>query len=171
MFVGMAWMWFLTIPGYIAAAAIFAGFHALAALVAPTGRWRLLGRPAAHTLAEALRFAFPFGGVPLASLGISQAAGPLLPIVRIGGVILLTLVTFQLGFVLGAIVQRDAGRTALIGAVAALLALPLAWIAPDGTGGTNTALRVTIVQGGGPQGTHAVEEGDSAEVFARHVEA
>jgi apolipoprotein N-acyltransferase len=73
--------------------------------------------------------------------------------------------------VLGTVVQRDAGRTALLGAVAALLVLPLAWLAPHGTGGTNTALRVTIVQGGGPQGTHAVEAGDSALVFARHLEA
>ncbi len=32
--------------------------------------------PAALTLAEAIRFVFPFGGVPLASLGISQAASP-----------------------------------------------------------------------------------------------
>jgi apolipoprotein N-acyltransferase len=32
-------------------------------------------------------------------------------------------------------------------------------------------LRVTVVQGGGPQGTHAVEAGDAAEVFARHIQA
>ena len=37
--------------------------------------------------------------------------------------------------------------------------------------GRTPTLRVTIVQGGGPQGTHAVEAGDSAEVFARHLEA
>ena len=169
--VGMCWMWFLTVPGYLVAAAIFAGYHAVAALVAPTGRWRLLGRPAAHTVAEALRFVFPFGGVPLASLGISQSAGPLLPIARVGGVILITWVTFQLGFALGAALERDARRAALAGAVAALALLPLAWVAPTGTGGTNTDLRVTIVQGGGPQGTHAVEAGDSAEVFARHLTA
>ena len=36
-----------------------------------------LGLPGALTLAEALRFVFPFEGVPLASLGIGQAAGPL----------------------------------------------------------------------------------------------
>ena len=173
LFLGMAWMWFLTVPGYLAAASIFAGYHALAALLAPTGRWRVLGRPLAHTLAEALRFVFPFGGVPLASLGISQAAGPLLPIVRVGGVVLLTWVTFQLGFALGAVVERsrDDRRPALIGVAAALAVLPLAWVAPYGTGGTSTALRVTLVQGGGPQGTHAVEAGDAAEVFARHLQA
>src|SRR4051812_48066014 len=95
---GMVWMWFLTAPGYIAAAAIFAAFHGLAAMVAPTGVWRVIGRPAAHTLAEALRFCFPFGGVPLASLAISQSAGPIVGIVRVGGAVLLTWVTFQIGF-------------------------------------------------------------------------
>src|SRR4051794_28186239 len=72
MFPGMAWMWSLTAPGYIVAAAIFAGFHSVAALAAPSGPWRVIGRPAAHTLAEALRLAFPFGGVPLATLPIGQ---------------------------------------------------------------------------------------------------
>ena len=47
------------------------------------GAWRC---PAALTVAEAVRFAFPFGGVPLASLGISQAARPLSQTARLGGV-------------------------------------------------------------------------------------
>lgn len=171
LFVGMCWMWFLTVPGYLVAAAIFAGFHAVAAVVAPAGRWRVLGRPAAHTFAEAVRFVFPFGGVPLASLGISQSAGPLLPVARVGGVLLITWITFQIGFGIGAALQRDVRRPALIGIAAAVLFLPLAWVAPTGTGATVGPLRVTIVQGGGPQGTHAVTAGDAAEVFARHVAA
>src|SRR6478736_3835416 len=114
LFLGMCWMWFLSAPGYIVASSIFAGYHGVAALVAPTGRWRLLGRPAAHTLAEALRFSFPFGGVPLASLAISLSAGPLLPIVRVGGTLLLTWVVFQIGFALGALIERDAPRVAAI---------------------------------------------------------
>ncbi len=76
---------------------LFAGFHAAAAAVAPTGPWRTIGRPAAHTLVEAIRLGFPFGGVPLATLGISQAGGPLLGIARVGGVILITWVVFQVG--------------------------------------------------------------------------
>ena len=103
---GMGWMWQLTVPGYIAASLVFAAFHGLAALVAPTGRWRVIGRPAAHTLVEALRFSWPFGGVPLASMGIGQAGGPLIIVARVGGVILLTWVVFQLGFALGAVVDR-----------------------------------------------------------------
>jgi apolipoprotein N-acyltransferase len=168
--IGMCWMWFLSAPGYIAATVVYAGYHGVAALLAPGGRWRVLGRPAAHTLAEALRFSFPFGGVPLASLAISQAAGPLLPVVRVGGALLLTWVVFQIGFGLGAVARRDAVMPAVAGALAALLLLPLAWLAPSGTN-PGSALRVTVVQGGGPQGTHAVEAGDSAEVFARHLAA
>src|SRR5829696_4350958 len=84
LFVGMIWMWFLSAPGYIVASAFFAALHGLAAMVSPVGPWRVIGRPAAHTLVEALRFSFPFGGVPLASLAISQSAGPLVGVVRVG---------------------------------------------------------------------------------------
>ena len=61
------------------------------------GPWRTVGRPAAHTLVEAIRLGFPFGGVPLATLGISQAGGPLLGVARVGGVMLLTWIVFQVG--------------------------------------------------------------------------
>ena len=69
MYLGMGWMIQLTLPGYIVAGSVYALYHAVAALIAPNGPWRVIGRPAAHTLAEALRFSFPFGGVPLASIG------------------------------------------------------------------------------------------------------
>ena len=70
MYLGMAWMVQLTMPGYVVAGSVFAGFHLVAELVAPVGPWRVIGRPAAHALAEAVRFSFPFGGVPLATLGM-----------------------------------------------------------------------------------------------------
>ena len=52
-----------------------------------------------------MRFSFPFGGVPLASMGISQVGGPFAGIARVGGVILLTWVVMQVGFAIGAIVE------------------------------------------------------------------
>ncbi len=140
MAMGMAWMWQLTVPGYIVASLLFASWHGVAELVAPTGRWRIIGRPAAHTLVEALRFSFPFGGVPLASLGIAQAAGPLAGIARVGGVILITWVVFQVGFALGALISATArgerrGEPLAIGAlVAAAAVLMLAFVAPRGAG-------------------------------------
>jgi apolipoprotein N-acyltransferase len=173
----MAWMWFLSAPGYVAATLVFASLHGLAEVVAPaTGRWRVIGRPAAHTLVEALRFSFPFGGVPLASLAIAQAAGPLAPIVRVGGAILLTWVVFQVGFSLGTRVTaaRSLRRpaldlTPLWGLVGAAAVLVLAFVAPQGHG-TGQVLRIAAVQGGGPQGTHAIDT-DAREVVERHLAA
>lgn len=181
---GMAWMWSLTIPGYFAAVAVFAGYHALAATLAPQGTWRVIGRPAAHTLAEAVRLVFPFGGVPLATLPIGQADGPFAGVVRIGGVILLTWFVFQIGFALAGpspfVPQfvRRRGRAArgewhgVIGLAAAVTVLLVAvTIAADGVHVAKPAmLRVAAVQGGGPQGTHAIHT-DSRLVFERHLQA
>lgn len=174
---GMAWMWQLTVPGYIATGLIFAAWHGVAELVAPPGHWRVLGRPAAHSLVEALRFSFPFGGVPLASLGIAQAAGPFAGIARVGGVILITWVVFQVGFALGALFSAarqqaaDRGQRLAIGAIvaaAAVLGLA-ATVAPRGTG-TGEHLDVAAVQGGGEQGTRAIDV-PTRVVTDRHLEA
>jgi apolipoprotein N-acyltransferase len=184
MFPGMAWMWSLTIPGYFAAVSIFSGFHALAAFVAPQGPWRVIGRPAAHTLAEALRLVFPFGGVPLATLPIGQAGGPLAGVVRVGGVILLTWVVFQIGFALAGPspfvpqMARTRGRqtrgawqgvTGFLAAIAVVIIGATA--APSGTtAATPATLRVALVQGGGAQGTKAIDS-DPREVVERHLQA
>lgn len=170
MYLGMGWMVQLTLPGYLAAAAIFAALHGLAAWVAPTGRWASIGRPAAHTLVEALRFSFPFGGVPLASLGISQVSGPLATIARVGGVILLSWVTFQIGFAASRpdLLRRRAPQ-ALAGAVAAVCVLLVSLVAPTGSA-TGQTLRVAAVQGGGEQGTRALDV-PSIEVTQRHLDA
>jgi apolipoprotein N-acyltransferase len=184
---GMVWMWFLTAPGYIVATLLFALFHGVAALIAPRGPWRVVGRPAAHTLAEALRLCFPFGGVPLATLAIGQAGGPFAGTVRIGGVILLTWFTFQIGFALAGpspvvpALARKRGVTAKgewHGVIAFVAALAIWLISPvaDGTHAASASeggpqpVRVTVVQGGGPQGTHAAETSRD-NVFERHLQA
>lgn len=164
---GMAWMWFLTAPGYPLATALFGLFHAVAAIAAPTGRWRVLGRPAAHSLAEALRFCFPFGGVPLASLAISQASGPLVGVARIGGALLLTWITFQVGFALAHLHQPD---RVLVGALTAVgVVVMLSLVAPRGHA-SGKILRVAVVQGGGPQGTRATST-EPGIVLQRHLAA
>jgi apolipoprotein N-acyltransferase len=170
---GMGWMSQLSWPGYVAATLSFAAFHGVAALVSPSGRWRVLGRPAAHSLVEALRFSWPFGGVPLASMGISQAGGPLLVIVRVGGVILLTWVVFQLGFAIGAIIEtapRQRTNWPAFGGIAAVVVvLFLAVVAPRGHE-TGATLDVAAVQGGGRQGTSALDV-PSIEVTEAHLAA
>jgi len=196
LFPGLCWMWYLTAPGYLVAATMFAGFHAVAAWVAPRGSWRVIGRPAAHTLAEALRLSFPFGGVPLATLPIGQAAGPFVGVVRMGGVLLLTWFVFQVGFALAGpspvvpALARQRGITAkgewhgVIGFLAALtvwVASPLA-VGDTGPSAGAASIRVAVVQGGGRQGTQAIDDrateracraagGTVCTVFERHLEA
>ena len=170
---GMGWMWQLTVPGYIAATVSFAVYHGVAALVAPTGRWRVIGRPAAHTLIEALRFSWPFGGVPLASMGISQADGPLIVVARVGGVILVTWVVFQLGFALGALFDRVPEQRrdwpAFGAAAAVVVVIVLALVGPRGEE-TGATLDIAAVQGGGEQGTSALDV-PSIEVTNAHLAA
>jgi apolipoprotein N-acyltransferase len=167
---GMGWMWFLTAPGYLVATVIYASYIGTAFAVAPSSRWRWLAVPAAVAVAEAIRFAFPFGGVPLASLAISQVAGPLAPLARVGGAVLLTGVTLALGFTLAALARRDVrwSRGLLVAAVVLLVG---AVAAPSGR--TVGTLDVAVVQGGGPQGTTFVEGGqaEAARVFQRHLDA
>ncbi len=181
MYLGMGWMIQLTAPGYLVAGLVFSLFHACAALVAPIGVWRVIGRPAAHALVEAVRFSFPFGGIPLATMGMSQVDGPLVGVVRVGGVILITWLVFQLGFALAGPAPRipafarrfrpaahgdPHGAFALIG-VAVIVVLSV--VAPRGAN-TGEQLRIAAVQGGGEQGTSALEV-PSSLVTERHLEA
>jgi apolipoprotein N-acyltransferase len=176
MYLGMGWMTQLSVAGYLAAAAVFACYHGVAALVAPVGRWSAIGRPAAHALAEALRFSFPFGGVPLASLAMGQIGGPLAGVARIGGALGLTWVTLQIGMAIPVAVRAWRGtatpagaRPAVIGAAVATVVGLLAGVAPTGSA-TGDVLRVAAVQGGGEQGTRALDV-PSAVVTQRLLDA
>ncbi len=184
-YLGMAWMVQLTVPGYLFAGVLYGGFHACAALAVPAGRWQIIARPTAHTLVEALRFSFPFGGVPLASMGIAQVAGPFAGVARIGGVILITWIVFQIGFLLGDLIRvgwsrfaaRSSDRPRRDATTAPLVVVPLlviaiivalAAVAPRGAP-TGETLRVAAVQGGGEQGTTALEV-PSSLVTQRHLD-
>ena len=165
---GMGWMWYLSAPGYMAAVALYAGLHGAALAIIPAGRWRWLALPAALTVAEAIRFSFPFGGAPLASLAISQVAGPLAPLARIGGPLLLTWATLMVGVALSMLWERRDWRPAFaIAPVAVLLAVAV--VAPDGTP-TGRTIEVAFVQGGGPQGTRASNT-RARDVVERHLAA
>ena len=181
MYLGMGWMVQLTLPGYLVAGLVFSLFHATAATVAAVGTWRVIGRPLAHTLVEALRFSFPFGGIPLATMGMSQVGGPLVGVVRVGGVILITWVVFQIGFALAGPAPRIPGFARRFrpgatgephGAIAlavVIVILLLSVIAPQGSN-TGEQLEVAAVQGGGEQGTSALEV-PSSLVTQRHLDA
>jgi apolipoprotein N-acyltransferase len=164
----LAWMTDMTVPGYAIAAVAYAALFGLAVTVVPgtaPGRW--LALPGAIALTELLRWSWPFGGVPLSSLAVGQVAGPLAPVLRLGGALLLVEITVVVGIALAALVARRwvaAGLAALVVLVAVGGAVAVPRSEPVGE------LRVALVQGGGPQGTRAWNT-DEREVFERHLEA
>jgi apolipoprotein N-acyltransferase len=123
--------------------------------------------PGGLALAELLRSTWPFGGVPLSTIAIGQVAGPLAPVLRVGGALLLLEATVIVAVAVAAVWDRHwraaAGAGAAIGALLAVAAL-----APSGR--DIGRVEVALVQGGGPQGTRA-EDTDEREVFERHERA
>ncbi len=170
----LSWMWFLTSPGYIVAVALYASLHGLASLVVARDRNNksfLFMSPVTHILIEIFRMCFPFGGVPLATLGISQVSGPLHRTASVGGVILLSWLTWQIGALLARrprdLHVHSAHRTTL--KAICLMVLVVSYFAPHGSN-TGKSLHVVAIQGGGPQGTRAVNS-DPREVIERHLQA
>ena len=154
-------------PGYVLAVLIETALFTLGAAAVPPGRGRIMALPAALLLAEGLRGIWPFGGVPIATLAETQAGGPLAPIVRIGGVLLLAGVVAAAGAAGAALWQRR--WTPGLAAGGLVLVLTVAGtVAPHGreTGTIDAA----SVQGGGPRGTRAVDDPD-APVLERHLAA
>ncbi len=165
-----AWMYFLTAPGYVIAVVFFAVLHACAAVVA--GR-SSLAKVGAHSLVEMIRMVVPFGGIPLATLGIGQAGGPLLPLARLGGVPLLTITVLSMGALLsenarGWRQSSDTRRRWALSAGAVIAVLALATVAPSGN--DVAPVSVAAVQGGGRQGTSALEV-PSIDVTKAHLVA
>lgn len=162
------WMQDLTAPGYVIASIAYAGFLATGTMLAPRGPGRFLALPGGIILAEWVRWRWPFGGVPLSNLAIGQVAGVLAPVLRIGGALLLVGVTVAVGTALAAAwKRRPAIAAGLAGIVVVVLVVSMA--APDGEP-TGETLDVALVQGGGPQGTRAVDT-EAGIVLERHLEA
>ena len=168
LFPTLSWIASFTAPGYVIAAAYYSGVFALACMACPPrapARWVAL--PGAWMLAEAFRDRWPFGGVPVSRLAMGQVDSPLVHVVRVGGTLLLDLVTVAAGMaVAAAVVRRWRAALALAAGVAVLAVAGAA--APHGH--DIGALHVALVQGGGPQGTRFFET-DPSVVFQRHVDA
>lgn len=162
---GMAWMWFLTAPGYVGAVLLYASFHGLATLAYSfTSRRAIIGS-LLHTLAEALRFSFPLGGVPLASVAIGQADSPLATLAGLGGSLFLTLIVFHIGFQFG---SRSFRKTFAAVALTVCLVI-IATLSSNGSD-RGVTTRIAAVQGGGPQGTLGINT-NFRDVFERHLAA
>jgi apolipoprotein N-acyltransferase len=138
-----AWMWFISAPGWIVACILFAVLHGLAESLI----WGVDRR--VHLQ-------------PLASLAISQAQSPVVPLVRIVGVIGVTWFVWQ-----GATFLRTRKRHCFTLVVIGLVAVA---IAPTGRAIEGTPeVRIAVVQGGGPQGTRAINT-DPRVVHLRHLD-
>lgn len=167
----MLWMVDLTAPGYPIAVVVFACYLGVAGVAVPARSdrsWvRWLAVPAAFTLAEAARSTFPFGGVPLATVAMGQAAAPLGQVARLVCAVGVTFTVAVAGVALSALWERRHALGAYV--LAGVVALwALAMVAPSGH--TVRTIEAAVVQGGGPQGTHASQT-DPREVFQRHVDA
>lgn len=167
----MLWMFDLTPPGYPIAVALYGAYVGMAGLVVPgksERSWvRWLAVPGAFALAEAARWTFPFGGVPLATTAMGQAAAPLGQVARVGCAIGVVVLVGVAGVALSAAWERR--WSVAVGSIAAvMLVVGLSFIAPKGH--AVGSLEVALVQGGGPQGTRA-EDTDPREVFERHLVA
>ena len=159
----LAWMWFLTAPGYLITVALFAVMHGLASLVsarlATEKRTHRTALVITHSLIETARLSWPFGGVPLATLAISQADSPLARLAPFLGTIGLCVATMCLALMF-----------TRIRVIAVFLLLAIVSVFWNGTHNTGETLDITYVQGGGEQGTHAIYS-DSRDVFETHLKA
>ena len=164
----MLWMWDLTPPGYAVAGLLYSCYFALAGALTPatpTGRRIVL--PGAVALAEAARWYFPFGGVPLANLALSQVETPLALPARLGGPLLVVVVVVIVGQAFAALARREVRPAATALGLVALLTL-LAFLHPRAA--VVRDIEAALVQGGGPTRTRASADQEPI-VLARHVEA
>ena len=163
------WMADFSLIGWPAALGAFAAMHAIAGALVPPDQRRRSAFCAAVTLAELLRWTWPFGGVPLATMAMAQVSGPLALAARIGGPLLLTGLTAVAGVTLAAILAGRWQPSAVGLAVLAVAALG-AVFAPGSqhVGDADSRIVVAAVQGGGPQNTRA-DICEQRGVFERHL--
>jgi apolipoprotein N-acyltransferase len=151
---GLWWMREFHVVGYLAAAVLEAAVLAGGLALVPPGRGRAVAFPAVLVLVEALRAAWPWGGVPLAGLDLAQVDGPLAPAARLGGRLVLVALVGAAGVGLALAARR---RYMAAGAVLTLVLLVAAGgvLAPEGAPGPR--LVVAAVQRGGTRGIRAVD--------------
>jgi len=189
-FPGLWWATSFNVYGGIVLILVEALAPGVGALITPGRAGRMVALPGAMVLGEAIRAHWPFGGLPMGSIALGQAASPLLFTARIGGPLLVIGTTWLVGLAIGAIVvgawdrwgnraaqppdagsrQRPAYLTAgLAGAVVAVAVVVAGTLAPDG-GPTTAMVRVAAVQGGGRRGFSQTQVPPS-EVFDAQVAA
>ena len=134
-------------------------------------RGRTVALAGGMVLAEYVRDSWPFGGLPIGSVALGQAAGPLAGVARLGGPLLVVGLVWLAGGAIGSavttLVHWARGATGLrparrlLSASGACLALVVGVgvagdAAPDG-GPAVGVLRVASIQGGGARGVSRSE--------------
>jgi apolipoprotein N-acyltransferase len=109
--IGLWWVTEFNVGGYVALLVLSMVFTAAAGAVVGSRRWIgvLVGLPAALMAGDWARGHFPFGGLPLGGIALGQAAGPLVPVARLGGPMLVTGVTAAGGVGLAILVAAGVG--------------------------------------------------------------
>ena len=149
--VGLWWMHEFTLPGYVLCTLLQALFFiAGAALVHPKRLWTV---PPALVVAEAARSHWPLGGLPLGGAALGQVGGPLAPVARVGGELLIVGMIGVAGVALVSLARRQWSAAVLAAGVVAVAATGGA-ISPSGD--RAGAIRVAAVQGGGTRGLRAI---------------
>ena len=167
LFTGTFWMIALTVPGFFIQGLLFSGFYGFSTLLIPRTVHRFIALPAIFTLVEAFRYRWPFGGVPLATIAMSQSSSPLGQTARILGPLFLTFLVVAAGIAFSLAWERKWFPSfMLVVSIIAIWAFSL--IAPKGS--SLESIDIAIVQGGGEQGTQAINT-DEREVFERHLNA
>jgi apolipoprotein N-acyltransferase len=162
------WMAQLTLPGYVVGVLVaWGGMVAAVAALCPGDRRRIVVLPALLVLFEWFHLHAPFGGIPLSLLATTQTRSPLLPVARLGGVLLVGLAVSTVGAALFLLATRR-WRDAAIATGAVLVVAIVGAVWP--TGEDVATVRVAGVQGGGPQGTR-YSSADAPIVFDRHLRA
>ena len=175
--VGLAWLlpstfWMidLTPPGWIAASLIHSSFLAIGIALVPPRKGRQLALVGIMTLVELARWRFPFGGVPLASIPIGQASGPIAPLSKVAGPLLIVTAVTSAGCLMSTIIKTPKKAVKVL-TKALIITVGLGTLtafAPNGHEVEN--INIAVVQGGGPQRTRATPTG-AAIVFANQVSA
>ncbi len=168
LFPAMLWMFDLTAPGYFLAVAIFGVFFGVAAAATPPdGPAKLAIFPGTFALAEIARWYWPFGGVPLANVALSQVNSPLGQAARLASPLLVVILVVIVGQALVSLLLRRY-RAAAIGI--GFVALVLLGAAVHPRAQVERTANVAVVQGGGPTRTRA-SRAQEPVVLARHIEA
>ena len=164
------WMIDLTLPGWIAAALIHSSFIGIGMALVPPKKGRQLALIGIMTLIELARWRFPFGGVPLATIPIGQASGPIAPVAKVAGPLLIVAITTAAGCLISSVIlsPKKAVKPIIFALLLTIAIGTITTVAPDGR--EVESINVAVVQGGGPQRTRATPTG-AAIVFANQVSA